>query len=88
MDKPSRRPISAADLYVLLNREFKRRQARTCEACQIPLPFRVTRSDASGPNWEIIPPAGCGYECAQLAEDLAAELGRLYELKASNGSTG
>ena len=71
----------AADLYVLLQREFRRRQDPACKLCFVQLPFRVDRADANSPNWEVIVPPTCGRGCRELILELAAEYGALYDLK-------
>ena len=76
-----RNAVSAADLYVLLTREFKRRQAGTCRACFIQLPYRVDAQDPARPNWELPMPPDCGGECRGIIEDLFAEFSQRYEIK-------
>ncbi len=77
-----RQEISAADLYVLLNREFQRRKRGACEACQVQPPFRIDRTDG-GANWEIVPPRDCGCDCAHVIEEVVNELASRYDLKGS-----
>ena len=81
----NRTPIEAADLYVLLQREFRRRQRSDCNACFVQLPFRVDRQDELAPNWEVVMPPQCSQDCAALLEELVTEYGHLYDLK-TNGS--
>lgn len=76
----NRTPIAAADLYVLLQREFRRRQVPDCSACYVQLPFRVDRTDGSAANWEVIVPADCGYNCRELMHEVIDDLSRRYEL--------
>ncbi|HEV7799931.1 MAG TPA: hypothetical protein VGP15_02535 [Burkholderiales bacterium] len=76
-----RTAVSAADLYVLLTREFKRRQSGECNACFIQLPYRVDRHHDAARNWELPMPPDCGGECRGIIEDLFAEFSMLYELK-------
>lgn len=73
--------IAAADLYVLLQRELRRRQAG-CTSCFMQLPFRVDRDEPDAPNWEVVTPPPCDSGCAGLIEELVSEFGRLYDLKA------
>ena len=82
----NRTGIYAADLYVLLQREFRRRQAPECSACFVQLPFRVDRADDSAPNWEVLMPPPCSYGCQVIIEELAFELGLLYDLRVEGGS--
>ena len=81
----NRTALNAADLYVLLQREFRRRQAPQCGACFVQLPYRVDRTDADTPNWEIALPSQCGYGCRALAEELLEEFRTLYDLQLEPG---
>jgi hypothetical protein len=76
----NRTDIYPADLYVLLEREFKRRKPTECEACYIQLPYRVDRLDANLANWELLIPPACPYGCRVVIEDLVQEFGALYDL--------
>jgi hypothetical protein len=80
----TRTEIYAADLYVLLQREFRRRQSPECANCFAQFPFRVDRLDANSPNWEVVLPPHCGYGCAAIMEELVADLAQLYDLKSDN----
>ena len=77
----TRTEIDAADLYVLLQREFRRRQPGDCNTCFVQLPFRVDRHEAQSPNWEVVTPPQCPKNCASLLEELVVEYGLLYDLK-------
>lgn len=72
--------LTAADLFVLLDREFRRRRPRECASCDVQLPYPVARSGAPS-NWETLVPVGCGHACATVFEDVLAEFQRLYDLK-------
>ncbi len=80
-----RTEIDAADLYVLLQREFRRRQSPDCNACFVQLPFRVDRRDDNEPNWELVMPPQCAKGCAALLEELIVDFGMLYDLRATGG---
>ncbi len=75
-----RTAVSAAELYVMLNREFKRRQPRDCSVCYIQLPYRVDRRDGASANWELVSPMDCSKGCKQLVDELVLEYSRLYDL--------
>jgi len=77
----NRTQIAAADLYVLLQRELRRRQPPQCDSCFMQLPFRVDRRDEDAPNWEMVTPAPCGQGCGAVMEELVYEFGLLYDLK-------
>lgn len=76
----NRTEIFPADLYVLLEREFKRRKPSDCAACYVHLPYRVDRVDPAAPNWEVIIPPACPLGCRVVIEDLVHEFGGLYDL--------
>ena len=76
----NRSEIFAADLYVLLQRELRRRQSPECVSCYMQVPFRVDRHEAEAPNWEVVLPPSCPQNCRSVIEDLIAEFGLLYEL--------
>jgi hypothetical protein len=76
-----RTAVSAAELYLLLTREFKRRQSGKCGACFIQLPYRVDRHANDASNWELPMPPDCGGECRGVIEDLFDELSAQYDLK-------
>ena len=76
----NRTPIAAADLYVMLQREFRRRQIPECPACYVQLPFRVDRSDARAPNWEVIVPTSCENNCREVLDEVIQDLSGRYDL--------
>ena len=82
---PKRTPIQAADLYVLIQRELRRRQAPDCTTCFVQLPFRVDRANEEHPNWEVLMPGVCPLGCRTLIDELVAEFGARYDLKATSG---
>ena len=76
----NRTEIYPADLYVLLEREFKRRKPNECAACYIQLPYRVDRRDPATANWELIVPPECPHGCRVVIEDLMQEFANAYDL--------
>jgi hypothetical protein len=72
--------LTAADLSVLLDREFRRRRPRECAACEVQLPYPVERANATA-NWESLVSVGCSEGCPTVFEELLAEFQRLYDLK-------
>jgi hypothetical protein len=79
--------VTAADLFVLLDREFRRRKPRECATCFVQLPFRVDRDEAGAANWELVPPPPCTRGCALVLEEMVAEFQRQYDLS-SDGNGG
>ena len=75
-----RKPISAGELYVQLDREFRQRRPRECASCYLLMPFRVDRDE--GPNWEVLAPRACAHGCTDIIDELVTEFGQLYDLEA------
>ncbi len=73
-------PISAGELYVILEREFRMRHSRECKSCYILLPYRVDSRDDDAANWEIIVPPECPYGCSALLEELIENYSAVYDL--------
>ena len=76
----NRAAVQAADLYVLLQREFRRRQSPECQLCYAQVPYRVDRIDANSANWEMILPPHCPYGCQAIMEELVSEFQSAYDL--------
>lgn len=79
-----RTPLSAGELYVILDREFRLRQSRECSSCYILLPFRVDQPDSAKANWEVILPPSCGHGCTEVLEEIVEEYSQLHELAADS----
>jgi hypothetical protein len=76
---PKRRRVSSTQLHELLAREFANTAAGLCSACRVPKPvFR--EGGADGPNWRVPPLGECDAMCHTILMDIAAKLGREYEL--------
>jgi hypothetical protein len=77
-----RKSVSAADLFVLLDREFRRRRPRECHDCFVSLPYRVDVRGEGGGNWELVIPTMCDHACALVVEEMVSEFRAMYDLKA------
>ena len=75
-----RTSTTAADLFVLIDREFRRRRARECTACYVPLPYRVDRSGEEAANWEVMIPDACQWGCDMLLEEIVEDFRQRYDL--------
>ena len=75
-----RTAITAADLYVLLQREFRRRQLPECSTCYIQLPFRVDNPNYAGANWEIVFPPECVNGCREVLDEVVEDFSHRYDL--------
>jgi hypothetical protein len=81
-----RTTISAGELYVILEREFRLRQSSECASCYILLPYRVDQPDGDRPNWEINLPPTCGHGCSEVLEELVRKYSSLYDLAHDRGA--
>ena len=82
-----RTSTTAADLFVLLDREFRRRKPRECATCYVSLPYRIDTRAGEGTNWEIVLPSGCGWGCDLLLEEIVGEFQELYKLNGESRDT-
>ena len=73
-------PVQAADLYVMIQREFRRRQSAECKDCYAQVPYRIDRKDPQAANWEMVLPVTCVHGCQQVMEELVSEFQAMYEL--------
>ena len=78
---PKRTAMSAADLFVLLDREYRRRRPRECGDCFVQLPFRVGEPVNGNANWELVIPR-CRQTCESVLQDLVNEFQQRYALAA------
>lgn len=74
--------ITQSDLFVQLDREFRKRTSGRCERCYVSLPFRVDRADKGGPNWDVAPVGECPNGCQRVLDDLVASLQKKFRLAA------
>jgi hypothetical protein len=81
-------PIGAADLFVVLDKAYRRR-TRRCGQCGFSLPFPVFRDDHEEPaSWSIMPSEECTAECLDMLDRLVAELQKSYRLSEPSGRAG
>ena len=81
----NRKTISAGELYVILDREFRLRQSRQCSSCFILLPYRVDQTNGDA-NWEIVLPPECKFACANIVEELVEQYSTVYDLAPQSAS--
>ena len=82
--KTDRTELAAADLFVLLDREFRRRRPRECVGCFVQLPYRIDTFAGDGSNWEVTSLPECELGCNVLLEEIVEELRARYALRASS----
>ena len=79
MNTTPSRSLPAADLFVVLERAYRRR-ARNCDACNFSLPFRTDARSEYDANWSVIPSGECCDMCKLILDDLIAEHQATYRL--------
>ena len=67
--------LGASDLFVLLEKAFRRR--RDCRDCFFTLPYRTYGGEGT---WSVIPSASCSEGCRLALEQLVAEHQGIYRL--------
>ena len=85
MQRNQRQSVSAADLFVMLDREFRRRQPRDCGDCYVQLPFRVDAGRVGQANWEVVTPSSCALQCVSVLQDVVQEFQQQYDLITARG---
>ena len=77
----ARTTIPPAQLYAILDREFKKRRPAKCGTCRIPLPYWREPPDDVSANWHIGTPADCPLGCHVIIAELLAELWTRYDIE-------
>ena len=83
---PQPRPIGAADLFVALDKAYRKRR-RSCGKCGFSLPFAVFRDeDDAGGDWAVDPSEECTTVCRGELEALVASFQKRYRLERPGGA--
>ena len=77
----ARATISPAQLYAILDREFKQRRPAACKKCRVPLPYWRDPPDDVSANWHIGTPTTCPQGCHVVIAELLAELWTRYDIE-------
>ena len=77
----SRSTIPAAQLYGLLDREFKKLQPKACRNCRVPLPFWRRPPDDVSANWNIGTPTDCPEGCHVVIAEMLTRLWSRYDIE-------
>ena len=75
-----RRILPVAQLYAILDREFKRLRPAGCTTCAVPLPYWRKPPDDVSANWFIGTPTECDHGCHLLVAELLARLWTQYDI--------
>ena len=81
MHAVSRTTIPAAQLYAVLDREFKARRPKACKTCRAPLPYWRRPPDDVSANWNIGTPSECPHGCHLVIAELLANLWSRYDVE-------
>ena len=77
----SRTTISPAQLYAILDREFKMLRSMRCTQCYMPLPYWRQPPDDVSANWHIGTPANCEHGCHVVIAELLTKLWTRYDIE-------
>jgi hypothetical protein len=77
----SRTTITSAQLYAILDREFKALRRPECSKCPAPLPYWRQPPDDVSANWNIGTPADCPHGCHLLIAELLTKLWSRYDIE-------
>jgi hypothetical protein len=75
-----RQVLPVAQLYAVLDREFKARRPVSCTTCSVPLPYWRKPPDDVSANWLIGTPRPCAHGCDVLIAEVLAELWTRYDI--------
>lgn len=78
--RQSRQVVPVAQLYAILDREFKARRPAACKTCAVPLPYWRKPPDDVSANWFIGTPTICAHGCDGVIAELLAELWTRYDV--------
>ncbi len=76
----SRTTITAAELYTILDREFRKSRPKQCERCRMPLPYWRPPPDDVSANWHIGTPAECAHGCHLVIAELLTKMWTRYDI--------
>jgi hypothetical protein len=79
----SRTTLPAAQLYALLDLEFKRLKPMECTTCRAPLPYWRQPPDDVSANWHIGQPPDCPHGCHLVVAEMLARLWTRYDIEKS-----
>jgi hypothetical protein len=76
----SRKTLSSAQLYAILDREFKALRPKACARCRVPLPYFRKAPDDVSANWAIGTPSDGPHGCHVVIAELLAKLWTRYDM--------
>ena len=76
----ARTTLTTAQLYAVLDREFRKRRSASCTTCSVPLPYWRAAPDDVSANWVIGSPTVCPHGCHLVIAELLTLLWTRYEV--------
>lgn len=76
-----RTTITAAQLYTILDAEFRKLRPAACKRCRVPMPYWREPPDDVSANWHIGTPAECPAGCQLVIAELLARMWTLYDMQ-------
>lgn len=77
----TRTTVSAAQLYTLLEAEFRKLRPSACHACRAPIPYWREPPDDVSANWHIGTPVRCPKGCHRVIAELLARMWTQYDME-------
>ena len=80
MQQSVRQALPVAQLYAILDREFRSKRPAACTTCSVPLPYWRKPPDDVSANWFIGTPRECEHGCDAVIAEVLAELWTRYNV--------
>ncbi|HET7729275.1 MAG TPA: hypothetical protein VFK48_04500 [Usitatibacter sp.] len=79
-----RKAVSAAELYVMLDREFRARRPPGCSHCVAPVPYASRRAQSTACNWQVVDVPECPKGCHERIAEMVAAFAARFDLMGSD----
>ena len=77
----SRTTITSAQLYQILDREFRSLRKVQCTTCNSPLPYWRRPPDDVSANWAVGTPRDCEWGCHLVVAELVTRMWSKYDME-------
>jgi len=77
----ARTTLATAELYAVLDREFRKRRPAACRTCSVPLPYWRPPPDDVSANWQIAQPRECPQGCHLVVAEMLARMWTRYDIE-------
>ena len=77
----SRTTITSAQLYQILDREFRSLRKVQCTTCSSPLPYWRRPPDDVSANWAVGTPRNCEWGCHLVVAELVTRMWSKYDME-------